>query len=271
MLARITSSVALLLLATLTGCETSTHLLVGQSRPPISPDTVQLFLRPPAKYETIALISAEGKPSWALTSQQQVDVALGRLKAEAAMLGANGILLQGVSDRYNGSIGSGIVTSRGFSALALGSGMPMYVKELKGVAIYVQQDNAASTANSTDDTSELMPYETNGDPQSPPRAPAVPSGVRSREIVISRDLRASFGPGGQGGLLVTGVEKGGPAARAGIRVGDVITAVDGQATAPYRWENAAVLIMDGEGDSVRLIVASQSDEAHHRTQVTRRQ
>ena len=46
----------------------------------------------------------------------------------------------------------------------------------------------------------------------------------------------------------------GPAAQAGIHVGDVIAAVDGHATAPYIWSNAATLITGGEGETVRLAV-----------------
>jgi C-terminal processing protease CtpA/Prc len=77
----------------------------------------------------------------------------------------------------------------------------------------------------------------------------------TREVVVSRDLRAWFGPGGERGLLVTTVEKDETAARAGMRIGDVITEIDGQPTAPYLWSNAALLITNGEGGTATLTVA----------------
>ncbi len=121
-------------------CATSSHVMIGTARPATSPDNVRLFVKPPAKYDEIALVDAEGKPSWAFTSQQQMDVAIGRLKAEAARLGANGILLGGIDDRYNGSIGSGAVSARGYSAVGISGSMPLYIKEAKGVAIHVEQE-----------------------------------------------------------------------------------------------------------------------------------
>ncbi|MBU3693951.1 MAG: PDZ domain-containing protein [Rhodocyclaceae bacterium] len=43
---------------------------------------------------------------------------------------------------------------------------------------------------------------------------------------LTPDLAASLGAQGQQGVLVAGVMRGGPAARAGIRPGDIITAID---------------------------------------------
>jgi hypothetical protein len=44
---------------------------------------------------------------FAVTAQGKTNVVMDRLKAEAAKLGANGILLEGVGDQAGGSVGTG--------------------------------------------------------------------------------------------------------------------------------------------------------------------
>jgi len=122
-------------------CSTSSHVLIGTARPPISPESVRVYYRPPAKYEEIATIQASSQGSMALTSQQNMDKAIARLKAEAAKVGANGVLLQGVQDTQGGSIGvGGGSTSYGpGSAVGVGAGgsFALTNKLAQGLAIYV--------------------------------------------------------------------------------------------------------------------------------------
>jgi hypothetical protein len=122
-------------------CATSSHVLVGTPRPPISPDLVKVYTQPPAKYEQIATIDASSSGSMAITSQQNMDKAIERMKAEAAKLGANGILLQGVQDQQSGAIGTGIGSSSYGSNSSVGGGiggsLGIYNKAATGLAIYV--------------------------------------------------------------------------------------------------------------------------------------
>ena len=122
-------------------CATSSHVLVGTPRPPISPDLVKVYTQPPAKYEQIATIDASSSGSMAITSQQNMDKAIERMKAEAAKLGANGILLQGVQDQQSGAIGTGIGSSSYGSNSSVGAGvggsLGIYNKAATGLAIYV--------------------------------------------------------------------------------------------------------------------------------------
>jgi hypothetical protein len=126
---------------TLVGC-VSSHVLVGTPRPPISPDQVKVYLHPPAKYEEIAILESSSRASWSFTSQGKTDKVIERLKAEAAKLGANGVLLQGIGDQQAGSIGTGFGsgTASGNSAFGLGFGSSaaVYQKAGNGMAIYVQ-------------------------------------------------------------------------------------------------------------------------------------
>jgi hypothetical protein len=143
-------SVTAIALATIAmaGCQTS-HVLIGQARPPISPDQVVIYLHPPAdKYEEIALLDTSSKGSFSITAQGKTNAVIDRLKKEAASLGANGILLNGVGDQASGSIGSGFgsATSNGRSAFGLGFGSSatVYQKKGDGLAIYVEQAQVAS-------------------------------------------------------------------------------------------------------------------------------
>ena len=139
---RKTYLLALALAATaLCGCATS-HVMVGQARPPISPDLVKIYFRAPeTKYEEIALLDTSSKGGFGFTAQGKTDVVINRLKEDAAKLGANGILLQGVGDQAGGSISSGFgqATASGNHAFASGIGFSGNVihKTGSGVAIYV--------------------------------------------------------------------------------------------------------------------------------------
>jgi hypothetical protein len=133
------TAAALLLL--LSGCSTSSHVMLGAARPPISPDAVKIYSVPPEKYEQIASLNATSQGTMAFSSQANMDAAIGRLKNEAAKLGANGVLLQTIQDQQSGSIGVGGGSSSygGNSATGVGAGGSFGItnKAVTGIAIYV--------------------------------------------------------------------------------------------------------------------------------------
>lgn len=128
-------------LALLAACSTSSHVMLGPARPPISPDSVRIYSVPPERYEQIASLNATSQGTMALTGQQNMDAAMARLKNEAAKLGANGVLLQTVQDQQSGSIGLGGGSSSygGNSATGVGVGGSFGItnKAVSGIAIYV--------------------------------------------------------------------------------------------------------------------------------------
>ena len=134
----------------LAGCSTSSHVLIGTPRPPIAPEQVRVYAQPPARYEQIASINANSSASLALTGQQNMDKALERMKAEAAKLGANGILLQGVSDAQTGSIGTGVGSSSYGAHSSVGGGVggsfALTSKVTQGLSIYVPPDQGGAPA-----------------------------------------------------------------------------------------------------------------------------
>ena len=86
------------------GCYPVSHIIVGETRSPISPSKVKIFLEYPEEYEIIARIDASSEfafrdPSFDITWQSKMDKMIQRLKIEAAQLGANGIVIEGTTNQ----------------------------------------------------------------------------------------------------------------------------------------------------------------------------
>jgi len=132
------------LAATLLAACASSHVMIGKARPPISPEQVQIYTRPPTvPYEEIARLETSSQGSFSFTAQGKTDAVIKRLKVEAAKLGANGVLLEGIGDQASGSLGTGggsTSYSRGSSVGGgVGIGVGLTKKVGGGVAIYVGQ------------------------------------------------------------------------------------------------------------------------------------
>jgi hypothetical protein len=132
---------AVIAAASLAGCATS-HVMLGKARAPISPDSVQIYTRPPAgPYEEIARLDTSSQGSFSFTAQAKTDAVLKRLRKEAASLGANGVLLEGMANRSSGSVGvGGGSESYGYNG-GVGGGLGLNFGTTQkvggGVAIYV--------------------------------------------------------------------------------------------------------------------------------------
>ncbi|MBS0217366.1 MAG: hypothetical protein JSR63_04195 [Proteobacteria bacterium] len=135
--------ILLLLALGLAGCATSSHVLTGVARPAITPDQVKLYSEPPqGRYEQIAVIDAISSQSFAFSSQQKTDKVIARLKEEAAKLGANGIILQGIaSETTGGGTGVSVGGYGGGGRVGIGTGVgvsiPSTRKNGNALAIYV--------------------------------------------------------------------------------------------------------------------------------------
>jgi len=99
-------------------------------------------------------------------------------------------------------------------------------------------------------------------PPIPPRVEGTAGGghLGVETKAMDDDLAAYFGTAGGRGVLVTGVQADSPAAAAGIRAGDVILGVDGEAIADPV-ELLAAVRKKGSGDEVRLEVLRQRRES----------
>ena len=132
-----------LILAALTGCVSTRIVIMGQARPALSPDRVQVFLQPPkTPYAQIATLTASSRGAFTLTSAAKINKVIERLRNEAAKLGANGILLHGVGDQGSGSVGVGLSaeSESGHSPYGLGFGVWAFTNPKSGEAdaIYLE-------------------------------------------------------------------------------------------------------------------------------------
>jgi hypothetical protein len=122
-------------------CAGSSHVLTGAARAPISPDQVKIYSYPPPIYDEIAILDASSNSVFAPGGQRALDKVIERLKAQAAQLGANGVILEGFMDNQTGAIGSGVGSdsySRNSSVgVGVGGSLGIFKKTGKGRAIYV--------------------------------------------------------------------------------------------------------------------------------------
>ena len=120
----------------------SSHRLIGTAREPLPADRVQLYTEAPQRpFERIALVSASSKRSWSFTSEGKAEVVVRRLKEEAGRLGANGVLLEGISDEAGAAIGADVGTGyegpRGTIDVGVGASTLMLQRSGRGIAIYL--------------------------------------------------------------------------------------------------------------------------------------
>jgi hypothetical protein len=122
----------------------SSHQLIGAARAPIPADQVQLYTETPLRpYERIAVVSASSKRSWSFTFEGKALVVVRRLKEEAGKLGANGVLLEGITDESGAAIGTDIGRSyqgpRGTIDVGVGVSTLTLQRYGRAIAIYLPE------------------------------------------------------------------------------------------------------------------------------------
>ena len=147
------------LVAVLAGCTIvdSSSIPVGKRLPPTNASQVQIYNSPPSRYDEIAIVSAKAGHDFK-SDQSVMASAIQRLKAEAAAMGANGILLQNVHTRNEPTVttGFGTGTVYGAGGVATASGTTIGVShgdgysKVSGIAIYVHPDSPGAPATSVD-------------------------------------------------------------------------------------------------------------------------
>lgn len=135
---RLVAASAVLLLA---ACSTS-HILTGTPRPPIDPAQVRVYYGSPGvPFEEVALLeTASG--AFTYGEQNKTNAIMRKLRAEAASLGANGILFQGTAEGYGGGgvsvgAGAGRFGGRSYTSGGVGVNISPRQKHGRGVAIYM--------------------------------------------------------------------------------------------------------------------------------------
>lgn len=136
-------AIAAVTVLTLTGCAVTneTALVVGQTRPATNPEQVKLYTKPPAKYEEIALISADAAHDF-MTKQALMEKSVALIKEQAAKVGANGVLIESLGDFYIGSSGVMLMPATAPGTMAIGTGAmsARTGKKVTGMAIFVTEE-----------------------------------------------------------------------------------------------------------------------------------
>jgi hypothetical protein len=141
--ARLAACACLAACASLAAC-VSSHQLIGTARAPVPADEVQLYTEAPRRpYERIAVVSASSKRSLSFTFEGKAEVVVRRLKEEAGKLGANGVLLEGISDESGAAVGADVGTSyegpRGTIDLGVGASTLTLQRYGRAIAIYLPE------------------------------------------------------------------------------------------------------------------------------------
>jgi hypothetical protein len=125
---RLTLFLLALAVLTLGACASGSAIVTGNTRAPLGPEQVNIYLEPPAAFEVIGLVSASSDAGW--TEQGSVDYAIEELKKQAAKLGANGVLLLSSGEETAtvvGGYGTGYIYA-----------VPVTAKTVQGKAIFVK-------------------------------------------------------------------------------------------------------------------------------------
>ena len=92
----------------LVACATSSEVLTGAPRAPISPAAVRVYTQAPENFEEIAVLSASRKSVSSAGGERAIAKMIEAMRSEAAELGANGLLLEDFSDSGPFAIGTGV-------------------------------------------------------------------------------------------------------------------------------------------------------------------
>ena len=128
----------------LAGCASTSRLMISPARPALSPEQVHVYMEPPSgRYVEIALLETSSGP---LTygEQNKTNAVIEKLRTEAARLGANGLLLQGMASSFRGGrVNLGVGAGRyGGGHTRIGGGVGVDIsptpKHAQALAIFVE-------------------------------------------------------------------------------------------------------------------------------------
>jgi hypothetical protein len=136
-------TLAIGLIVTMTGCATSSQVLTGSPRAPLSPGDVRVYTQAPQSFEEIAALSASRKTVSSAGGERAIEKMIETMRSQAAQLGANGLLLEDFSDSDPVAVGTGVgsqtYTHNGSIDVGVGGSLGVVKKAAKARAIFVSQ------------------------------------------------------------------------------------------------------------------------------------
>ena len=120
-------------------CYPVSHIIIGDTQAPIDYTNVKIYYNYPEAHKKVAIIEASSDLAFKdfsieFTHQQKTNKALERLKKEAALLGANGIVIQNIST----NIKQHLNFNENDKGEIIANSRHEKQKELKALAIFVK-------------------------------------------------------------------------------------------------------------------------------------
>lgn len=116
-------------------------MVTGIARAPIAATAVHVYTQAPAKFEEIAVLRESRQSISSAAGERAIQKMIANMRGQAALLGANGLLLEDFSDEQDLSVGTGVgsqsYTHNGSINLGAGSSFGVVRKRARGRAIFV--------------------------------------------------------------------------------------------------------------------------------------
>jgi hypothetical protein len=132
---------ALALCLAVAACASSSQLLTGVPRSAIPPTQVRVYTMAPPRFEEIAVLGGSRRSVSTAGGERAIARMIESMRGQAALLGANGLLLEDFSDSDPVSVGSGVgsqtYTHNASISLGVGGSLGVVKKTVKARAIFV--------------------------------------------------------------------------------------------------------------------------------------
>jgi hypothetical protein len=132
----------------LVACATSSQLLTGAPRSPVSPSAVRVYTQAPPSFEEIAVLNASRKSVTSAGGERAIARMIQEMRTQAAKLGANGLLLENFSDSDPFAIGTGVgsqtYTHNASINVGVGGSLGVVRKMAEARAIFVSSERLAN-------------------------------------------------------------------------------------------------------------------------------
>ncbi|HEX3396387.1 MAG TPA: hypothetical protein VHS76_06765 [Steroidobacteraceae bacterium] len=133
---------------TLAACATSSQVMTGTARAPLLPAEVRVYTQAPQSFEEIARLDGTRKSVSTSGAERAIEKMIETMRRQAAQLGANGLLLEDISDSdpvaLGTSVGSQTYTHNASINVGVGGSLGVTKKTVKARAIFVPAPRAGT-------------------------------------------------------------------------------------------------------------------------------
>jgi hypothetical protein len=132
------------LTAAIAGCASSSQVLTGSPRAPLPAGDVRVYTQAPQSFEEIAVLRASRQSVSTAGGERAIEKMIETMKSQAAGLGANGLLLEDLSDANGLALGTGVgtqtYTHNASIDVGVGGSLGLVKKTASARAIFVSHE-----------------------------------------------------------------------------------------------------------------------------------